>query len=139
MEPTGIIIDSENNIYFRGFFYNPGLYSIDSNGQIRWIFNTIKSSFLFRNVGYGSSPVIGKHHTIYFTHEEYLYAINFDGTLKWSTKLYGTINSTPAMKVQITIAKFSFLNDSKAKKKPIPPKKAVVPDINWIELIIKLL
>ena len=52
-----------------------------------------------------SSPAIGADSTIYvgFYHDNSLYAINPDGTLKWSYQTGGYVDSSPAIGTDGTI------------------------------------
>jgi len=94
-------IDSKGTIYFTSFADK--LYAVDSKGKKKWDFPVSVS------VDTWSSPVIGSDGTIYigsariptekadFDLSGRLYAINPDGTEKWSFETQSDVNSNPAI------------------------------------------
>ena len=87
--------DNNNNFYFSitDISYNRVIYSINKNGSTNWTY-TINSynSTLGTFVIINNAPVIGLDGTIYYsviitdyslTFNNYIYALNNNGTLKW--------------------------------------------------------
>jgi outer membrane protein assembly factor BamB len=90
-------IGEDGTLYLTGYQYPNGvLHAISSSGIILWT-----SSVATMAVGgVNSSPVIATDGTIYVgANDSKLYAINPDGTLKWSftTPAYSYSGSTPAI------------------------------------------
>ncbi|UCH89619.1 MAG: PQQ-binding-like beta-propeller repeat protein [Thermoplasmata archaeon] len=72
--------------------------AINPNGTTKWVFDP---EF---DVGKGSSPAIGSDGTIFVgSDDNYLCAINSDGTLKWKYKTGKSIESSPAIGANGTI------------------------------------
>ena len=89
-----LAIDSKNNIYI-GTVLPSGIYAIDSEGTLKWKFDTYGAI--------GSNPVIASERTIYWPYENCLYAINPDGTLKWEFITSEEIQSSPVISSDGTI------------------------------------
>jgi outer membrane protein assembly factor BamB len=64
-------------------------YSARENGILDWTYSLD---------GDASSPVVGSDGTIYVgSWNDKLYAINPDGTCKWSKEMYGSVETAPAL------------------------------------------
>lgn len=88
-EPT---ISLQGDIYAT-YFYPGGIFALDSSGQFQWEYKTSEA---------GGSPAVAGDGTIYFgtvasNDQSSFYALNRDGTLKWSTKLTGWTDLNVAM------------------------------------------
>lgn len=69
---------------------NHALYEVNtSTGIATTLFNA--------NEAISQQPVIGADHTIYFSASDRMYAVNPDGTLKWSYLARGTITTAPIL------------------------------------------
>ena len=80
-------IGSDGSIYV-GSNYATNLYAINpDNGSLKWTFST-------PDYDYVDSPVTSTDGTIYCGWDNTLYAVNPDGTLKWSCFIGDTISST---------------------------------------------
>ena len=83
-------LSQDGTIYFGAGYY---LYALTSQGEFKWKYAV--------SGPIGSSPAVGQDGTIYFGSEDaYVYALNPDGTLKWSFT-YGSddIYSSPAVAI----------------------------------------
>jgi hypothetical protein len=80
------VIGSDGTVYTVGGYGVNGLYAINQDGSLKWI---------FPHEGSKESPAIGPDGTIYFLGTNYpdeklityLYAVSQDGTLKWKSRL----------------------------------------------------
>ena len=109
--PTGLYIGSSPAIGSDGTIYvgstDGYLYAINPDGTQKWSFKTgngIASPTIFDSSGFqtgnwiGSSPTIGSDGTIYVgSGDNSLYAINPNGSKKWSFKTGNLIISSPAI------------------------------------------
>jgi outer membrane protein assembly factor BamB len=83
-------IASDGTVYVGGGSGTSYLYAINSDGSLKWVYDTYPDNYLIET-GVQGSPVIGPDGTVYVkTSGQYspggeLFAINPDGTLKWST------------------------------------------------------
>src|SRR5271154_1386672 len=87
-----------------------GLSTVDTSanpGKLKWVYDMVDQ--------YGTSPicldgslVIGADGTIYAGCDQFLYAVNADGTLKWKFATGTAIESTPAIGADGTIYVGSF-------------------------------
>jgi outer membrane protein assembly factor BamB len=68
-----------------------GLYAIDNKGKEKWFFDTGLNSIRY------STPAISPEGTIYQGAGNYLYAINYDGTLRWRFEASDVIWSSPGI------------------------------------------
>ncbi|MFC2085308.1 hypothetical protein ACFLS9_09640 [Bacteroidota bacterium] len=83
---TGIVMGPDSTIYFGVVGDSSGLYALNLDGTIKWIFPIDIYSGLDP-----LSPIISSEGTIYISspREYKLYAINSDGTLKWISEDVG--------------------------------------------------
>ena len=114
---NSIARDLNDNLYFsvNDLNNNAVLYSV-KNGSINWTY-TINAPNISNGIAYiNNTPALGTDGTIYFgvtstdtnTYaSSYMYAINFNGTLKWSKVIpnqlnikFNTINTSPAINLQ---------------------------------------
>jgi hypothetical protein len=104
---SGLSIDSNNNLYFK-VNYNNFVYliSTDSIGNKR--FELLFNNYIYNNIPAtisisGGTPIIGGDDTIYMSIIYYfnsvslyvksvMYAINFNGTIKWSKLMSNSLN-----------------------------------------------
>ena len=79
----GVTIGEDSTIYFVAtkFLTNPcGLYAVSTSGKVKWTYNFPNQALNY------NTPLIGSDGTIYcgLSYPMKFYAINSDGTLKWS-------------------------------------------------------
>jgi len=88
------VIDSDSTIY-AGLRWE--LYAIYPNGTLKWKYQA-------DGLILGSTPAIAVDGTIYVgSWDDYLHAINPDGTRKWAFYVYSTVYSSPAIAMDGTI------------------------------------
>ena len=94
-------VGSDGTVYFGSFDHY--FYALNSDGTLKWNFQT--------NNGIFSSPAIGNDGTVYFgtgvgiyvgnfpypVQDNYFYAFNSDGTLKWKLHSGEVVSSSPAI------------------------------------------
>ncbi len=99
LESTPAIAD-DGTIYIGSFSETgtgAGVYAISSDGKEKWHFATQYKEIM-------STPAIGKDGTMYFGSESHdFYALNQDGTLKWTFETNGSVVSSPAIGADGTI------------------------------------
>jgi outer membrane protein assembly factor BamB len=88
----------ENGILYVGVMYGNRFFAIDTNdGKVKWNFWDVSDDVW-------SSPAIGEDGTIYFgSEDDYIYALNQNGTLKWKYKTSVAVFSSPAIGTDGTI------------------------------------
>lgn len=87
-----------------------GLTAITSDGQVKWSYETRFPDWHVnpdqRGMPWGSdsSPIIGSDGTVYFgTDAGLVYAVNADGTLKWTFGAGGEFDNCPSMDAEGTL------------------------------------
>ncbi|MHA2313165.1 MAG: outer membrane protein assembly factor BamB family protein [Candidatus Thorarchaeota archaeon] len=91
------VVDGMGIIYATSEHPKNGLYAIDSEGNMKWFFDTRGH----RNKL--STPAISPDGIIYHGAGNYLYAINYDGTLRWRFEASDVIRSSPCIDREGTI------------------------------------
>ena len=87
-----------------------GLTAITPDGRVKWSYETRFPEWHFnpdqrgKPWGSDSSPIVGSDGTVYFgTDTGQIYAVNADGTLKWTFGAGGEFDNCPSMDVEGTL------------------------------------
>ena len=93
-------VDSQGNIYFR---IGELCYSVTPSGDLRWQTSVLGGTYF-------SSPTIGRDGTIYVvggestsTESNHLYALDYEGNIKWVFSIHNSSESTPVIDGEGTI------------------------------------